>query len=284
MSKDFSGFLSNYSLYTKLEVLAFSPDVELFGSTFQSYCKNEVSVTTFQIITENNEINAKKGRMMLLGVTNVLSNSMDEFEFTQHYTGECQFCKKNKIHFLINGFTERDKEDNKRFYIRKVGQLPAPEINLDSNLESFLSEEDKGFYKKALMNLQYGYGIGAFSYFRRIVQNEIESIANKLADGNSENKGSILKAIEDYKQNKVMKNLINDITKYLPKRILDIGDNPLLVLYGQLSDGIHNLSEEECIERSKAIDVLLRFVFKELRQDSDFSSAKDALKELNKFS
>jgi hypothetical protein len=283
MTKDLSGFLSNYSLYTKFEVFDFSSDVELIGSTFQSYCKNDLSITTFKIISENNDINARKGRIMI-GGANVLGNSTHEFEFIQHYTGECQFCKKNNIHFLINGFTERDKEGSKRFYLRKVGQLPAPEINLDSNLESFLSEEDKGFYKKALLNLQYGYGIGAFSYFRRIVQNEIERIANKLADTNSENKEDILKAIEDYKQSKVMKKLINDITKYLPKRILDIGSNPLLVLYGQLSEGIHNLSEEECIERSKAIDVLLRFVFKELRQDSDFSSAKDALKELNKFS
>jgi len=279
MANELSSFLAEHPLYTKYEIVHLLTDAEILGSTYQFYCDNEKKYTTFQLSSDDDNFIAKKGRMRF-GTMNVLQNSTFDIDFTQHYIGVCQSCKKFRVQILINGFTERDKEGNKRFYLRKVGQLPPPEINLDSNLDNFLSEEDKGFYKKALLNLQYGYGIGAFSYFRRIVQNEIENIAEKLANINSANKEKIIKAIQDYKHNKVMKNLINDLTKFLPKKLLELGDNPLLVLYGQLSDGLHNLTEEECIKRSESIDELLRFVIAELRNDSGFESAKDAINKL----
>jgi hypothetical protein len=133
------------------------------------------------------------------------------------------------------------------------------------------------------LNLQYGFGVGAFAYFRRIVQNEIENIAEKLISINPESNEIIMNALNDYKKNKVMKNLIAEISKFLPKKLFELGDNPLSILYGELSDGIHNLMEEECIIRSKSIDELLRFVIGKLRDEEDFISAKDALKNLKEY-
>jgi hypothetical protein len=51
-------------------------------------------------------------------------------------------------------------------------------------------------------------------------------------------------------------------------------------LYGQLSEGIHNLAEEECLEKSRNIDKLLKFVIQQLRNESDLSEVKNALKNL----
>lgn len=87
--------------------------------------------------------------------------------------------------------------------------------------------------------------------------------------------------LEAFKQNHVMTNLIEGIYDYLPNSLRNLGENPLKVLYGQLSGGIHEFSEQECAEKAKKIDTLLKFVVKKISEEnSEVRAARDAMRNL----
>jgi hypothetical protein len=54
-------------------------------------------------------------------------------------------------------------------FVQKVGQFPPWSIRVDRNAEQILGQHVE-IYKRGLTCESQGYGIGAFSYYRRIVE------------------------------------------------------------------------------------------------------------------
>ena len=80
-----------------------------------------------------------------------------------------------------------------------------------------------------------------------------------------------------------MSNLIDSITAYIPQSLKGLGDNPIKLLYQQLSGGIHELPEETCLEKAKEIDTLLSYVIKRINSDKyELGDAKKAAISLKK--
>ncbi len=78
-----------------------------------------------------------------------------------------------------------------------------------------------------------------------------------------------------------MSNLIEEVYKFLPSSLKQLGDNPLQLLYDQLSGGIHTYSEEECYDKAIAIDILLKFVVNKLNEEeSQKKGVIEAIKKL----
>ena len=95
-----------------------------------------------------------------------LKSSIYSFWFT------CDGCSSGEYVFFVEVNIEEKK-------VRKIGQNPAWSINLDKDLEKFL-EGDAEFFKKALICEFQGYGIAAFSYYRRVLENSIGKILQSL--------------------------------------------------------------------------------------------------------
>ena len=80
-----------------------------------------------------------------------------------------------------------------------------------------------------------------------------------------------------------MGNLINIVNDFLPKSLKDIGDNPIRLLYSQLSGGIHDFTDEECLQKAESIDIVLTYIIKKINEDKfEISKVKDAMKNLRK--
>jgi len=78
-----------------------------------------------------------------------------------------------------------------------------------------------------------------------------------------------------------MSKLINVVNKYLPKSLQELGDNPIRLLYEQLSGGIHEFSDEECINKSQSIDTLLRYVIRKVNEEKyQLEDVRNAMKNL----
>ena len=195
---------------------------------------------------------------------------------TLRFKGTCMHCKRYQVDFTLNIY-----EKNDEVLIRKVGQYPPFSIIPDKEVSDFLTEEDNYFYRKALMNLSASYGIGAFAYFRRIVENEIKRIVEYLSELNIENSPLILEAYDKFKNDHQMSSLIESVYPHLPSSLKELGENPLKLLYGQLSIGIHTLSEEECMKRAIGIDEIFKFVIKQLNLEKyEKKSVIEAIKKL----
>jgi len=123
--------------------------------------------------------------------------------------------------------------------IMKVGQYPSIyELNEEINNRSFikmLGDEYAGYYKNACSLYSFNTCIGAIIYLRRI----FEKI---LFDTYSEHQKKLDISLDDFKKLR-MEEKLKTIQNYLPDILFEQGFN---VIYTKISDGVHNLSEDEC--------------------------------------
>jgi hypothetical protein len=121
-------------------------------------------------------------------------------------------------------------------------------------------------YEKALVCLANGYGIGAFAYFRRIVENNISELLDLLQE-DAKATGAppdILESISGLRKESPMKDKISIANKAVPSHLIVSGLNPLGRLYALLSDGVHGLSDEQCLEKAAVVKDCLRYLVSEL--------------------
>jgi hypothetical protein len=181
-----------------------------------------------------------------------------------HIVYQCQNCQEFNTLFVVY-FGENDKG----FYIKKVGQDPPLSIQPPSDVSDFLNERQLKLYSKGLSCESQGYGMAAYSYFRRIVEETIDKLINglkKLAeeDGDEE----LIKQIDKALAMKNASEKIDLLKEYIPTSLKPGGQNSFGLLYGQLSEGIHSLDESECLERASAIKAMMNFLIKRINSEN----------------
>ncbi|WP_204346675.1 hypothetical protein [Psychroserpens algicola] len=274
--KDLGEFLSNKPIYSKIKLESgFSSANKFDKSTFQYFCEIDESIETFELIVYHGYMPFRDH--LNTGGQKHWKNKDDFFSLTQQYKGICKRCNKYHIDFLLNTYA-----DEEGLHLRKVGQYPPFEITPEKYLLNYFIKEDKENYKKALLLLSQSFGIGAFSYLRRIVENEIIRIIEDLSNLDFPESNQIKDLLETYSKNHQMANLIEGINDYLPNTLKSIGNNPIKVLYSQLSGGIHSFSEDECLEKAQLIDTLLKFVIRKINEEnSEIKIAREAMNKLS---
>lgn len=129
-----------------------------------------------------------------------------------------------------------------------------------------------------------GLGLGAFSYYRRVVENQ----KNKLFDtiirvvNKTQRNQDLLAELEIAKKETQFKNAIDKIKSAIPESLLINGENPLTLLHDALSAGIHNDDDSECLVSATAIrtvlDEFLAKAFSVLKNDGEVAKAIGQLK------
>lgn len=149
--------------------------------------------------------------------------------------------------------------------IVKVGEYPREKIDRDPNLGKFLAA-DRDLLEKALVSLKNGYGIGAFAYLRQIVENNISSLLDLIQEDVALGGATpdVIAALQELKANSPMSEQIAVANRALPDYLKPGGANPLGRIYGSLSEGVHSLSDEECLKRSSIIVECLKYLISEL--------------------
>lgn len=284
--KELADFFQNFPLYSKVKLFdnfgksEVFPVLDFFNQkAFKFYCINEDDYHTFRIGNRN----FQNYEFYAENLPQVYLDKWKKICFSFHLIGTCQSCDF-QVDFLLNIFSEKAVSENDDFpsvFLRKIGQLPAFERSPEKIVLNYLLDEDRENYKKALSNLSVSFGIGAFAYFRRIIENEIKRFIADISELIVEHSDKIKTAWSDYEINHQMSALIDKINPYLPSSLKELGDNPLRLLYDQLSGGIHEFSEIECLEKAKNIDVLLRYVIKKVNSEKyELKEVRSAMKDL----
>ena len=165
----------------------------------------------------------------------------------------CSSCTQFRRHFLLK-FDPEDK------YVMKVGQEPPWDISIDRALAKALGDR-VGYYKKGLINESQGYGIGAFAYYRRVVEEIIDELLTEIGDLLAgEEHEEYLSALEQVKQTRVTQDKIKVVKDLLPPSLRPENMNPLSILHGVLSEGLHGRDDEECIRRATTVREVLEFL------------------------
>ncbi len=190
----------------------------------------------------------------------------------------CNNCKDyNKIYALtISLVSDEDA------VVIKVGEWPffGPPI---SKYEETLVDKQKEYYMKGRRAENQGMGIGAFAYYRRVVENQKTQIIDKIIEvaenshASKEMIGDLKKARKEIQFTKA----VDAIKHGIPESLMVQSYNPLQLLHKALSGGIHNEMDEECLKEAGIIRTVLAALAERLttalKVDGEFSKAVSKL-------
>lgn len=137
--------------------------------------------------------------------------------------------------------------------MKKIGQYPSvadlsfPELK---EYRKVMTKEDEKELKRAIGLFASGIGVGSFVYLRRIFERIIVTASQKAIEEKKIKEEEFDKAHVDEK--------IKMLAEYLPKSLVNNH-----VFYGIISKGIHELSENDCLE---FFPVMQSFIMMILRQ------------------
>lgn len=176
------------------------------------------------------------------------------FEFS------CVSCRESHREYLVEQVLD---EENIR--LQKYGERPRSRLARNRVLQKFL-KDDLDNYEKAVVCLSHEYGVAAFAYFRRIVESSINRLLDLVQEDAQSSGGDqpTLDAIAELRKETPMSEKIKIANLALPSHLKPDGLNPLGRLYQVLSEGVHSLSEEECLAKAKATNECLTFLVSEL--------------------
>lgn len=183
-------------------------------------------------------------------------------------------CTRNESHNMYFYFMVHDSlsvEYDTVMKITKIGQYPSlADLNSDEikKYRRILGDKYKEF-SKAVGLASHGIGIGSFVYLRRIFENLIEEAHQEAKKMNSWDEEKYLKSrIEDK---------IRLLKESLPKFLVNNKDT-----YSILSKGIHELSENECLEYFNIVKMGIEFILNEkLDREARIKEAQKSLNEIN---
>ena len=162
----------------------------------------------------------------------------------------------------------------------KLGEYPPFGSHVAKRLQDMLSKIDVELYRKGLRTEREGQGIGAAAYYRRVVENQWTALVKKLRDA-AEKLGTPrekLKVFDDALAQPQFSTAVDLLKDAIPPKLLILdGRNPLTLLYRPLSQQIHDLSDEQCLQQAADIRLVLNETFdnisRVLKEDETLKAA-----------
>lgn len=144
------------------------------------------------------------------------------------------------------------------FRFIKYGEQPPFAPQYDPRVGELLGA-DEHYYRKGLDCEGLGMGIGAFAYYRRVLENQRVALFDRVINV-AERLGAPIELMEGLRKAGVdgqFTKAIETIKAGPLQAIYVNGHNPLTLLYDAVSDGLHRQSDEDNMETAQTIRLLL---------------------------
>jgi hypothetical protein len=225
--------------------------------TVDAYCLECKKISVFCIEGAGYNYQEKSKEIPSFGIINIEAKCSRDGD---GIFGKCSA----KLFFCFN-------RDFKRLI--KIGQYPS-QADLDfGRLDPVFSKElDKDLRQelgKAIGLKAHGVGVGSFVYLRRIFEKLIE---NALSESKKNDQWNERKEAS-YQKSRIPER-IQLLKQYLPNRLVQTS-----ALYGILSKGIHELSEQECLSHFDLVQKAILMILKESHEEREY---QQTVKDLHK--
>ena len=245
-------FLEKVPPYKETEVsdlYIFDGNLQLkIGKTYHNYpeieiecpiCKGKRFFSKADYLSETNNLDVSKS----LGLV---------------YT--CKNCNEAQKIFTLK-FCELDEDINSEFLpgkILKIGEYPPFGDSIPAKVITLVGKE-RDFFLKGRRCENQSLGIGAYAYYRRIVENQKNKLIDEIIKvciklGGQE---ELINDLENAKREIQFSTAIDSIKKELPSSLFIEEKNPLKLLHKAVSKGIHEMTDEECLKYAESIRVIL---------------------------
>ena len=214
---------------------------------------NEIQTPEIQLHCDHEKCNGIRFfRCVTERVRNLKANN---FTFI-YVTYRCSNCQDTEKIYSLAVKLDGDEESKGVCY--KFGELPTFGPPVSSKLIKLIGPDRDEFLKGRRCENQ-GLGVGAFIYYRRVVEKqknriieEIIKVSEKI--GASKEKIELLKAAVLETQFTRALEMAKDS---MPESLLINGHSPILLLHRALSEGVHDLTDEQCLDIAGSIRVVL---------------------------
>lgn len=255
-------FYLNASLYDKF-IISEADKADIFkliffDKTLDCFCQKCEQISVFK--SENNKP-SKPGdfgnRTINLSSEWNFDIKTDEFK-----TQKVFHCVRNVNHKLFYNILISEQS------LQKTGQYPSIADLSSYSVKKFsktLGKELYSEFNRGIGLYSHGVGVGSFVYLRRIIENFIVlpayQEANKQSDWND----------EEYQKLRVTEK-IKKLKNFLPELLVQNS-----ILYSIVSKGIHELSEEECLEYFPVLREFMEYVLTDLQAKKETENKKQEL-------
>ena len=197
-----------------------------------------------------------------------------------YVTYQCANCNRTVKVYSLAAKTNTILDSRGTCY--KFGELPPYGPSIPSRLIRLIGPDREIFLQGRRCENQ-GLGIGAFAYYRRVVENQKNRILGKIVKvsekmGAPEDKINTLRgAIKEIQFRKAL-----DMAKdAIPENLLIDGHNPMRLLHHALSRGVHELSDKECLALASSVRIVLGRLSEQLSDIlKDEAEVKEAISTL----
>ena len=167
----------------------------------------------------------------------------------------CRNCRESEKKYAVSF---RYKNANEELIAVKLGEHPPLSVRLPSRLRKLVgTDQDK--FNKGLQCEAHGLGVGAFAYYRQILENQKDRLIDQIIKvANLQNVSTeLIRDLEQAKRQNQFSTAVGEIKHVIPEILLIDGHNPLTLLHKALSEGLHAGNDAECLEIAQNIRVIL---------------------------
>lgn len=167
------------------------------------------------------------------------------FSRTLGVTLTCSRNDKHEVEVILKTFPDE-------YAFLKIGQFPSIASLAKGEISKYRKILGKKYseFSRGIGLVSHGVGIGSFVYLRRIFEDLIEQAHQKAKDSGKLNEETYTTSRMDEK--------INLLKDYLPDFLVKNK-----ALYGILSNGIHELEEQECLDIFPAVKLGIELILDE---------------------
>jgi hypothetical protein len=185
----------------------------------------------------------------------IFSLSKKQNETDIFITYRCKNCEQTTKKYSLN---IRLSADLTKWIAYKYGEFPPFGPATPARAITLIGpDRDLFLFGRRCEN--QGMGIGAFVYYRRVVENQKNRIfdeiirVTKVISPDDE----LLAELETAKSETQFSKAVETIKHGLPISLHINGQNPLLLLHSALSEGVHAIDDGTCLELATSIRILL---------------------------
>lgn len=181
---------------------------------------------------------------------------------------QCESCNSQTKSYAVRFYGIPDPFDGVGAAdVLKIAEWPQFSPPTPSKVISLVGPDRELFLKGRRAEVE-GLGIGAFSYYRRIIErqkgrllDEIIRVAKHVGADPERTK-----ILEIAKRETQFSKAVDMVKDAIPQQVFIKGHNPFTLLHGALSEGLHDASDEACLTAANDIRLLL-LEFSERLQD-----------------
>jgi hypothetical protein len=182
-----------------------------------------------------------------------------------------------KVFSVLVALKNKQQEDAAVVEAMKLGEFPPFAAPISARIAKLLDADDLELYRKGTRSEAQGLGIGAATYFRRIVENQWKLLVTEIRDAAAKLGVKDLSVFERALNETQFSAAVKMLKGAIPEKLLILeGENPLTLLHHPLSVQLHGLTDAECMQQANDIRVVLTALLENI---ADVLKNQDELKD-----